>query len=111
MCQATNDHCLNPCCLGVKNADENELRSIATDPDDIHMYNVADFSFLLDIVDSLTNNLCNSVKGPGMCEFSSEYAWMILITTYRILSKPTAYSQTIDGQFKYRIEHTRPTDS
>ncbi|XP_061158183.1 collagen alpha-1(XII) chain-like isoform X19 [Syngnathus typhle] len=51
--------------IGVKNADENELRSIATDPDDIHMYNVADFSFLLDIVDRLTDNLCNSVKGPG----------------------------------------------
>ncbi|CAG5866270.1 unnamed protein product [Menidia menidia] len=51
--------------IGVKNADENELRSIATDPDDIHMYNVADFSFLLDIVGSLTDNLCNSVKGPG----------------------------------------------
>ncbi|KAM8917084.1 collagen alpha-1(XII) chain isoform 2-T2 [Spinachia spinachia] len=51
--------------VGVKNADENELRSIATDPDSIHMFNVADFSFLLEIVDSLTDNLCNSVKGPG----------------------------------------------
>ncbi|XP_052386239.1 collagen alpha-1(XII) chain-like isoform X7 [Carassius gibelio] len=51
--------------IGVKNADENELRTIASDPDEIHMYNVADFSFLLDIVDDLTNNLCNSVKGPG----------------------------------------------
>lgn len=50
---------------GVKNADENELRSIASDPDEIHMYNVNDFSFLLDIVDDLTVNLCNSVKGPG----------------------------------------------
>lgn len=51
--------------VGVKNADENELRSIASDPDEIHMYNVIDFSFLLDIVDDLTNNLCASVKGPG----------------------------------------------
>ncbi|XP_049340727.1 collagen alpha-1(XII) chain isoform X3 [Astyanax mexicanus] len=51
--------------VGVKNADENELRSIASDPDEIHMYNVNDFSFLLDIVDDLTVNLCNSVKGPG----------------------------------------------
>ncbi|KAF7690441.1 hypothetical protein HF521_012245 [Silurus meridionalis] len=51
--------------IGVKNADENELRSIASDPDDIHMYNVNDFSFLLDIVDDLSGNLCNSVKGPG----------------------------------------------
>ena len=50
---------------GVKNADENELRSIATDPDDIHMFNVNDFKFLTDIVDDLTNNLCNSVKGSG----------------------------------------------
>lgn len=50
----------------MKNADENELRSIASEPDSIHMYNVADFSFLLDIVDRLTENLCNSVKGPGM---------------------------------------------
>uniref|UniRef100_A0A3Q4H193 Collagen, type XII, alpha 1b n=1 Tax=Neolamprologus brichardi TaxID=32507 RepID=A0A3Q4H193_NEOBR len=50
--------------IGVKNADENELRSIASDPDDIHMYNVNDFKFLLDIVDELSENLCNSVKGP-----------------------------------------------
>ncbi|MEQ2161629.1 hypothetical protein GOODEAATRI_011373, partial [Goodea atripinnis] len=49
----------------VKNADENELRSIASDPDEIHMYNVADFKFLLDIVDDLSGNLCNSVKGSG----------------------------------------------
>lgn len=50
------------------------MKSIASDPDDIHMYNVADFSFLLDIVDTLTNNLCNSVKGPGVWSFTSEYA-------------------------------------
>ncbi|XP_076129262.1 collagen alpha-1(XII) chain isoform X2 [Alosa pseudoharengus] len=51
--------------IGVKNADEGELRTIASDPEDIHMYNVNDFTFLLDIVDDLTINLCNSVKGPG----------------------------------------------
>jgi hypothetical protein len=49
----------------VKNADVNELRSIASPPEVIHMYNVKDFSFLLDIVDDLSNNICNSVKGPG----------------------------------------------
>ncbi|XP_063352069.1 collagen alpha-1(XII) chain-like [Pelmatolapia mariae] len=51
--------------IGVKNADENELRSIASDPDDIYMYNVYDFKFLVDIVDELSVNLCNSVKGSG----------------------------------------------
>lgn len=63
----------------MKNADENELRSIASDPDDIHMYNVADFSFLLDIVDNLTDNLCNSVKGPGTHESTSKHAHSELI--------------------------------
>ena len=50
---------------GIKNADEDELKMIATDPDDIHAYNVADFESLSRIVDDLTINLCNSVKGPG----------------------------------------------
>nr|XP_019940581.1 PREDICTED: collagen alpha-1(XII) chain isoform X1 [Paralichthys olivaceus] len=63
--QNLRDEAIELYAVGVKNADENELRSIATDPDEIHMYNVADFSFLLDIVDNLTENLCNSVKGPG----------------------------------------------
>ncbi|XP_038160859.1 collagen alpha-1(XII) chain [Cyprinodon tularosa] len=54
--------------VGVKNADENELRSIASDPDEIHMYNVGDFKFLVDIVDELSNNLCNSVKGGSEAE-------------------------------------------
>lgn len=82
---------------GVKNADENELRSIASDPDSIHMYNVADFSFLLDIVDSLTDNLCNSVKGPGMFEFRSD----------QILS---LHSQTFDKQCIHSVQHRTQSD-
>ncbi|XP_061752464.1 collagen alpha-1(XII) chain-like [Nerophis ophidion] len=52
--------------IGVKNADENELRSIASDPLETHMYNVDDFQLLLDIVDDLTLNLWNSIKGSGV---------------------------------------------
>lgn len=44
---------------------------IATDPDDTHAYNVADFESLSRIVDDLTINLCNSVKGPG--KFNPEF--------------------------------------
>ncbi|XP_048391729.1 collagen alpha-1(XII) chain isoform X1 [Stegostoma tigrinum] len=51
--------------VGIKNADEAELKQIATDPDGIHVYTVADFALLAEIVDDLTTNLCNSVKGPG----------------------------------------------
>uniref|UniRef100_A0A8C1SW65 Collagen, type XII, alpha 1a n=1 Tax=Cyprinus carpio TaxID=7962 RepID=A0A8C1SW65_CYPCA len=90
--------------IGVKNADENELRTIASDPDDIHMYNVADFSFLLDIVDDLTNNLCNSVKGPGITEVT-------LPPTDLTTSEVTHYSFRAtwvgpdDPVEKYRIEY------
>uniref|UniRef100_A0A672IQR9 Collagen alpha-1(XII) chain n=1 Tax=Salarias fasciatus TaxID=181472 RepID=A0A672IQR9_SALFA len=86
--------------IGVKNADENELRSIATDPDEIHMYNVADFSFLLDIVDRVTDNLCNSVKGPGM------YAPTDLVTSEVTHQSFRATWTAPDGPVeKYRVEY------
>jgi hypothetical protein len=55
---------------------------IATDPDDTHAYNVADFESLSKIVDDLTINLCNSVKGPG--KFSPEFR---ILSTIDILVK------------------------
>uniref|UniRef100_A0A6Q2ZEB7 Collagen alpha-1(XII) chain n=1 Tax=Esox lucius TaxID=8010 RepID=A0A6Q2ZEB7_ESOLU len=85
--------------IGVKNADENELRSIATDPDETHMYNVADFSFLLDIVDELTDNLCNSVKGSGTAPtdlVTSE------VTHYSFRASWTGPEGPVD---KYRVEY------
>ncbi|XP_029965870.1 collagen alpha-1(XII) chain isoform X2 [Salarias fasciatus] len=69
--------------IGVKNADENELRSIATDPDEIHMYNVNDFQFLLDIVDDLTVNLCNSVKGSDDGELEAPTGLVTSEVTHR----------------------------
>merc|ERR1712002_37160 len=47
--------------VGVKTR-ETQLKEIASDPDETHMYNVSDFSSLLDIVDNLTINLCNSAN-------------------------------------------------
>uniref|UniRef100_A0A672RH76 Collagen type XII alpha 1 chain n=1 Tax=Sinocyclocheilus grahami TaxID=75366 RepID=A0A672RH76_SINGR len=87
--------------IGVKNADENELRSIASDPDDIHMYNVADFSFLLDIVDDLTNNLCNSVKGPGGPEPPTDLTTSE-VTHYSFRATWVAPDGPVE---KYRIEY------
>ncbi|XP_067433193.1 collagen alpha-1(XII) chain-like [Thunnus thynnus] len=48
--------------IGVKNVNEAQLRIIASDPDEIHMFSVIDSSFLLDIVANLNINLCNSVN-------------------------------------------------
>ncbi|XP_044193615.1 collagen alpha-1(XII) chain-like [Thunnus albacares] len=51
--------------IGVKNVNETQLRTIASDPDEIHMFSVIDSSFLLDIVANLTINLCNSANSLG----------------------------------------------
>ncbi|XP_061633704.1 collagen alpha-1(XIV) chain isoform X1 [Phyllopteryx taeniolatus] len=48
--------------IGVKNADENELRSIASEPDDSHVYNVADFNVMSAIVEGLTRTVCEQVE-------------------------------------------------
>ncbi|KAG7256288.1 hypothetical protein CRUP_033452 [Coryphaenoides rupestris] len=47
---------------GVKNADENELQSIASEPDEGHVYNVADFSIMSSIVEGLTKIVCEQVE-------------------------------------------------
>ncbi|XP_065112633.1 collagen alpha-1(XII) chain isoform X1 [Paramisgurnus dabryanus] len=108
--QSLRDSGIELYAIGVKNADENELKSIASDPDEIHMYNVNDFSFLLDIVDDLTNNLCNSVKGredgPGtptdlvtseVTHYSFRATWMPPdepVEKFRIEYVPAAGGQT-----------------
>lgn len=48
--------------IGVKNADENELKAIASPPEDTHVYNVADFSVMSDIVEGLTKTICERVE-------------------------------------------------
>uniref|UniRef100_A0A3B4YLI7 Collagen type XIV alpha 1 chain n=1 Tax=Seriola lalandi dorsalis TaxID=1841481 RepID=A0A3B4YLI7_SERLL len=48
--------------IGVKNADENELRSIASEPDNTHVYNVADFNIMSSIVEGLTRKVCEQVE-------------------------------------------------
>ena len=85
--------------LGVKNADENELRSIASDPDEIHMYNVNDFSFLLDIVDELTINLCNSVKGPGTVRPSFSLSLILSLSHSRSRSLSLSLSLWLSNSF------------
>uniref|UniRef100_A0A665U5K9 Collagen, type XIV, alpha 1b n=1 Tax=Echeneis naucrates TaxID=173247 RepID=A0A665U5K9_ECHNA len=48
--------------IGVKNADENELKAIASPPEETHVYNVADFSVMSDIVEGLTKTICDRVE-------------------------------------------------
>ncbi|KAM4027456.1 collagen alpha-1(XIV) chain isoform 2-T2 [Anomaloglossus baeobatrachus] len=48
--------------IGVKNADVNELKEIASEPDSNHVYNVADFNIMNSIVESLTKTVCERVE-------------------------------------------------
>ncbi|KAM9385496.1 collagen alpha-1(XIV) chain [Pholidichthys leucotaenia] len=48
--------------IGVKNADENELKAIASPPEQTHVYNVADFGGMSDIVEGLTRTVCERVE-------------------------------------------------
>ncbi|XP_068607999.1 collagen alpha-1(XII) chain [Brachionichthys hirsutus] len=106
--QGLRDQGIELYAIGVKNADENELRSIATDPDSIHMYNVADFSFLLDIVDGLTDNLCNSVKGPGTIPDSPTKLVTSDVTHHSFRVTWTAPDEPVD---KYRVEYVTVSGS
>lgn len=45
---------------GVKNADEGELKAVASE--DAHVYNVADFNVMADIVDVLTRTVCERTE-------------------------------------------------
>ncbi|KAJ8000142.1 hypothetical protein DPEC_G00201770 [Dallia pectoralis] len=48
--------------IGVKNADEKELKAIGSAPEETHVYNVADFSVMSSIVESLTRTVCERVE-------------------------------------------------
>ncbi|RXN11997.1 collagen alpha-1(XIV) chain-like protein [Labeo rohita] len=48
--------------IGVKNADENELRAIASPPEETHVYKVSDFRFMLDIMEKLTRSVCKRIS-------------------------------------------------
>lgn len=46
----------------MKNADENELKAIASSSEDRHVYNVQDFNVMADIVDVLTRTVCEQME-------------------------------------------------
>uniref|UniRef100_A0A8C7MSH0 Uncharacterized protein n=1 Tax=Oncorhynchus kisutch TaxID=8019 RepID=A0A8C7MSH0_ONCKI len=48
--------------VGVKNADESELRQVASEPLEINVYNVNDFPLLSKLVDRLVHILCGKIE-------------------------------------------------
>ncbi|XP_041702146.2 collagen alpha-1(XX) chain [Coregonus clupeaformis] len=48
--------------VGVKNADESELRQVASEPLELNVYNVNDFPLLSKLVDRLVHILCGKIE-------------------------------------------------
>uniref|UniRef100_A0A670YK30 Collagen type XII alpha 1 chain n=1 Tax=Pseudonaja textilis TaxID=8673 RepID=A0A670YK30_PSETE len=90
--------------IGIKNADVNELKQIASDPDDTHAFNVEDFNLLINIVDSVTNNLCNSVKGTA-------HKFWELKSTSDLSLPPTNLVTSEVTPLSFRVSWTAPTES
>lgn len=49
-------------CPGVKNADEAELRQVASEPVELNVYNVNDFPLLSKLVSRLARILCAKIE-------------------------------------------------
>lgn len=54
------------CYSGVKNADEAELRQVASEPVDLNVYNVNDFPLLSKLVSRLVHILCGRIEDRGI---------------------------------------------
>lgn len=64
-----------PCALlsvGVKNADEAELKQVASEPLELTVYNVLDFPLLSSLVGRLTRVLCSRIKERSSKESAGE---------------------------------------
>lgn len=53
------------CRAGIKNADEAELRQLASEPVDLNVYNVSDFPLLNKVVSRLVHILCGRIEERG----------------------------------------------
>ncbi|XP_043089042.1 collagen alpha-1(XIV) chain isoform X3 [Puntigrus tetrazona] len=90
--------------IGVKNADENELRAIASPPEDTHVYNAADFSVMSSIVEGLTRSVCERVSELSR-EISGE-------TDTSSTGPPNAPSNLVTSEVtarSFRVTWTRAT--
>ncbi|XP_071331691.1 collagen alpha-1(XX) chain isoform X2 [Trachinotus anak] len=54
--------------VGVKNADEAELRQVASEPVDLNVYNVNDFPLLSKLVTRLVHILCGRIEDHGIAK-------------------------------------------
>lgn len=61
---------------GIKNADEAELRQLASEPVDLNLYNVSDFPLLTKVVARLVHILCGRIEERGISKRELSSQWL-----------------------------------
>lgn len=94
---------LSLCLSGVKNADESELRQVASEPLEINVYNVNDFPLLSKLVDRLVHILCGKIEERSIAKSEFMQTLAKLSFCEKIPSRVSSFSV-------YCVGNERPTE-
>ncbi|XP_077414909.1 collagen alpha-3(VI) chain-like isoform X2 [Vanacampus margaritifer] len=72
--QALRDAGIQVFAVGVGNANEDELREIASPPPETHVFNVVDFDAISGIEGSLITSICEEIPARPSCPRNSQYS-------------------------------------
>lgn len=73
---------------GVKNADEAELRQVASEPVDLNVYNVNDFPLLSKLVARLVHILCGKIEDRNIAKRNLLLLICSVVTYLYLNSRP-----------------------
>ncbi|XP_016891607.1 collagen alpha-1(XX) chain isoform X2 [Cynoglossus semilaevis] len=92
--------------VGVKNADEAELRQVASEPVDANVYNVNDFHLLSKLVTRLVHILCRRIEDRGVTKRVQPAPTEDPVLTY---PSPTDLRFSDLGSREVKLHWTNPT--
>ncbi|XP_061695999.1 collagen alpha-1(XX) chain [Syngnathoides biaculeatus] len=92
--------------VGVKNADEAELRQVASEPADANVYNVNDFPLLSKLVARLVHILCGRIEDRGIIKQSEPEPTVNAALSY---PSPTDLRFSNLGSREVMLHWTNPT--
>lgn len=87
---------------GVKNADEAELRQVASEPVDLNVYNVNDFPLLSKLVARLVHILCGRIEDRGISKRNQSICLAICLFIYL-----SFLANTLDLNTNLHFSHCR----
>lgn len=83
LCVSGLNHFMTLYYSGVKNADEAELRQVASEPVDLNVYNVNDFPLLSKLVARLVHILCGRIEERGISKRNLSVCQLFLFNLIR----------------------------